>query len=216
LKMKIKNFAMITSIIAVILNLSALYMVFFYAPVEIQMGAAQKIFYYHVPSAISSYIMLFVSFVFSIVFLVTKKEFADIWAYAGAEVGLVFILCVLISGPIWGRSAWGKWWVWEPRLTTFLILFLMYFSYILLRAFSSEEMKAKRISAILSIIAFLDVPIVNRAIALWGSVVHPRKVSLEKEMWQTFVVSFFAVAFLAFSFLLWRVHIGSYKESENG
>ncbi len=213
--MKIKSFAMITSIIAVILNLFALYMVFFYAPIEIQMGAAQKIFYYHVPSAISSYIMLFVSFLFSIIFLVTKNELADLWAYAGAEVGLVFILCVLISGPIWGRSAWGKWWVWEPRLTTFLILFLMYFSYILLRTFSSEEMKSKRISAILSIIAFLDVPIVNRAIALWGSVVHPKKVALEKEMWQTFIVSFLAVLFLAFSFLLWRVYIGIYKERKN-
>lgn len=215
MKNKIKRYAIILTALTIILNSVSLYLVFFYAPIEVQMGAVQKIFYYHVPSAISSYLMLFISFVFSIIFLINKREGADLWAYSGAEVGLVFIVMVLISGPIWGRSAWGKWWVWEPRLTTFLILFLMYFSYILIRLFSSDENRSKKVASILSIIAFLDVPLVNRAIALWGSVVHPRKVTLEPSMKITFLISLFSVVILSFTLLFWRVFI-QIKEDENG
>jgi heme exporter protein C len=208
---RIRKWAVFLTVAAIILNSVALYMVFFYAPTEVQMGDVQKIFYYHVPCAISAYLMLFVSFVMSIAFLSKGKLGADIWAHSGAEVGLVFILCVLITGPIWGRSAWGKWWVWEPRLTTFLVLFLMYISYILLRLFGTKDAKTARVSAILSIIAFLDVPLVNRAIAWWGSVVHPRRVALEPQMKHTLLVSFPAVFVLAAAILLWRVYI-SYEE----
>jgi heme exporter protein C len=203
---KIRKWALFLTAVAVIMNAAALYMVFFYAPVEVQMGAVQKIFYYHVPSAISAYLMLLVSFIMSIAFLAKGRQEADIWAYAGAEVGLVFILCVLVTGPIWGRAAWGKWWVWEPRLTTFLVLFLMYISYVLLRMFGGKDAKTARVAAILSIVAFLDVPLVNRAIAWWGSVVHPRRVALEPQMKHTLIVSFPAVFVLAAALLLWRVY----------
>jgi len=212
----IRKWAVSVSALALALNAAALYMVFFYAPVEKQMGAVQKIFYYHVPCAISAYALLLVSFVMSILFLSKGKRVYDVWAFSGAETGLVFILCVLVTGPIWGRSAWGKWWVWEPRLTTFLVLFLMYMSYVLLRMFGGRDPKTARISAILSIIAFLDVPLVNRAIAWWGSVVHPRKVALEPEMKRTLLVSFPAVFLLAAALLLWRAYIASMESRGEG
>jgi len=205
--MSIKKWAIIFSLLAILTNISALFMVFFYTPTELQMGEVQKIFYYHVPCAITSYLMLFVSFVFSIAFLVKKDEKYDIWAYAGAEVGLVFIICVLVSGPIWGKSAWGKWWVWEPRLTTFLIIFLIYFSYALIRIFGRQDAKTPKIASVLSIIGFLDVPFVNRAVYWWGSVVHPKSVSLEPQMKLTLFVALISVIILSLSLLFWRVFI---------
>ncbi|MCX7829711.1 MAG: cytochrome c biogenesis protein [Acidobacteria bacterium] len=203
----IKIWAVIFSILSVLTNLISLYLVFFLAPIEAQMGAVQKVFYYHVPFAVSSYILLFVSFVFSILFLATKKEKYDIWAYAGAEVGLVFILLVLVSGTVWGRSAWGKWWVWEPRLTTFLIIFLIYFSYILIRVLGKNDQRTPKIASVLSIIGFLDVPLVNRAIYWWGSVVHPQKITLEPQMKMIFIFVFFSVTAFSLTFLFWRVLI---------
>lgn len=207
LKKLLRKWATLFSILALFTNILALLMVFFYAPTEVQMGEVQKIFYYHVPCAIASYFMVFISFVFSIAFLVKKDEKYDIWAYAGAEVGLVFILCVLVSGPIWGKAAWGKWWVWEPRLTTFLIIFLIYFSYILVRIFGKQDTKTLKVASVFSIIGFLDVPLVNRAVYWWGSIVHPQSVSLEPQMKLTFFVSLISVIILSLSFLFWRVSV---------
>lgn len=201
----VKTLAILFSVFAILTNLFALLMIFFFTPIEIQMGEAQKIFYYHVPCAITSYLMLFISFLFSIAFLVKKNEKFDIWAYAGAEVGLIFIICVLVSGTIWGRSAWGKWWVWEPRLTTFLVIFLIYFSYTLIRIFGQQETKTPKVASVLSIIGFLDVPFVNRAVYWWGSIVHPKSVSLEPKMKFMFLVSLISVIILSLSLLFWRV-----------
>jgi heme exporter protein C len=193
---------------ALALNAVALYMVFFYAPVEVQMGAAQKIFYYHVPSASSAYVLLFLAFLFSILYLWKEDSAYDLLAYATAEVGFVFMTVVLVTGPIWGRSAWGKWWVWEPRLTTALILWLMYSAYFLLRLFTRHDARAARVAAVVAIVAFFDVPIVHKAIEWWGSVVHPKKVVLEAAMRQTFFVSMAAVFVLAAAMTLSRLAVG--------
>ena len=198
--------------LAVALNAVALSMVFFYAPVEVQMGAVQKIFYYHVPSASSAYVLLFLAFLFSIMYLWKDDPAYDVLAYATAEVGFVFMTIVLVTGPIWGRSAWGKWWVWEPRLTTALILWLMYSAYFLLRLFSRHEVRSARIAAVVAIIAFFDVPIVHKAISWWGSIGHPKKVVLEPAMRQTFFVSMAAVFVLAAALTLTRWAVGKAEE----
>lgn len=193
-------------------NAASLWMVFGYAPVEVQMGAVQKIFYYHVPSAIVGYVLLFLAFLFSVLYLWKEDPFNDVMAYATAEVGWVFITVVLVTGPIWGRSAWGKWWVWEPRLTSALILWLMYSAYFLLRLFSRHEVRSARIAAVVAIIAFFDVPIVHKAIQWWGSIVHPKKVVLEAPMRQTFMVSMAAVFLLAAALTLTRIQVGLAEE----
>jgi heme exporter protein C len=198
--------------LAVALNALALYLVFFYAPVELQMGAVQKVFYYHVPSAISVYVLLFLAFVFSILYLWKEEPSYDVLAYATAEVGFVFLTVVLVTGPIWGRSAWGKWWVWEPRLTSALILWLMYSAYFLLRLFSRHEVRSARIAAVVAIIAFFDVPIVHKAIEWWGSIVHPKKVVLEPAMRQTYFVAMAAVFALAAALTLTRWAVGKAEE----
>jgi len=182
--------------LALAANAASLYMVFFYAPVEVQMGAVQKIFYYHVPSAIVCYVLLFLAFLFSVLYLWREEALYDHLAHSAAEVGWVFITIVLVTGPIWGHSAWGKWWVWEPRLTSFLILWLTYSAYFLLRLFSRGDARAAKIAAVVAIVAFFDVPIV-----------HPRKVVLEPAMRWTFFVGLASVFLLAAALCVTRFAI---------
>jgi heme exporter protein C len=210
--MDLRNWTRALWALAGVLNAVALYMVFFYAPVEMQMGAVQKIFYYHVPSAIAGYVLMFLAFVFSVLYLWKEDPSYDVLAHATAEVAFVFITIVLVTGPIWGRSAWGKWWVWEPRLTSALILWLMYSAYFLLRLFSRHEVRTARIAAVVAIIAFFDVPIVHMAITWWGSIVHPKKVVLEATMRQTEFVSWAAVFVLAAALTLTRWAVGQAEE----
>lgn len=195
--MPLRRWSILLWLFAMVANAASLYMVFFYAPVEAQMGAAQKIFYYHVPSAIVCYVLLFLAFLFSALYLWREEALYDHLAHSAAEVGWVFITLVLVTGPIWGHSAWGKWWVWEPRLTSFLILWLTYSAYFLLRLFSRGDARAAKIAAVVAIVAFFDVPIVHKAISWWGSIVHPKKVVLEPAMRWTFFVGLVAVFLLA-------------------
>jgi heme exporter protein C len=142
------------------------------APAEATMGDAQRIFYYHVPAATAASILFGVNFLASIWYLLKRSQQADAIAVAAAEVGVVFFGVVLISGPIWARYAWGTFWVWDARLTTSLILWLLYVSYLVLRS-SSETGSTSVLAACLGIFAALDMPIVymsNR----WFRTNHPQ------------------------------------------
>jgi len=142
------------------------------APAEATMGDAQRIFYYHVPAATAASILFGVNFLASIWYLLKRSQQADALAVAAAEVGVVFFGVVLISGPIWARYAWGTFWVWDARLTTSLILWLLYVSYLVLRS-SSETGSTSVLAAALAIFAALDMPIVymsNR----WFRTNHPQ------------------------------------------
>ena len=110
-----------------------LYFAFFYAPVERIMGIVQKIFYFHVASAWIGFAAFFVTFVASILYLITKKYTFDDIAAASAEIGLAFCTIVILTGPLWAKPAWGKFWTWDPRLTSTLLLWFIYVGYIMLR-----------------------------------------------------------------------------------
>jgi heme exporter protein C len=142
------------------------------APLEATMGDAQRIFYYHVPAATAASLLLWTNFVASIWYLWKRSPVADAIAVAGAEVGVVFFSVVLVSGPIWARYAWGTFWVWDARLTTSLILWLLYVSYLILRS-SSDPGSTQVLAAALAVFAALDMPIVymsNR----WFRTTHPQ------------------------------------------
>lgn len=142
------------------------------APPEATMGDAQRIFYYHVPAATAASLLFWTNFVASIWYLWKRSPVADAIAVTGAEVGVVFFGVVLISGPIWARYAWGTFWVWDARLTTSLILWLLYVSYLVLRS-SSEAGSTSVLAAALAVFAALDMPIVymsNR----WFRTNHPQ------------------------------------------
>src|SRR6476469_1331676 len=135
------------------------------APREETMGDAQRIFYYHVPAATAAYSLFFVNFVASIIYLWKRNARADAWALAAAEVGLVFATVTLALGMIWARYAWGHWWAWDMRLTTFLVLWLLYISYRMLRR-SAEAGSTSVMAAALAVMVFIDVPI-NYMANLW-------------------------------------------------
>jgi len=157
----------------VVSMLIALYFIFIFAAEEKTMGAAQKIFYFHVSSAWLAFMAFFVTFVFSILFLVKRKRIFDTYAYVSAEIGVVFTIIVLTTGPIWAKSSWNTWWVWEPRLITTLILFFIYIAYIMIRQMDGVWDKKARLAAVFGIIGFADVPIVFFAIRWWQTKFHP-------------------------------------------
>ena len=105
------------------------------APYESTMGLVQKIFYFHVPCGMALFLAAFVSGIGSAVFLFTRKPWADRLAVAGAELAVVFGLIVLVTGPLWARKAWGVWWLWDARLTSTLVMWLIFDAYLLLRRY---------------------------------------------------------------------------------
>ena len=118
------------------------YLVFIYAPMESTMRAAQRIFYFHLPSAWLCYIGFIMCAGWSLRYLMTQKSEHDALALASAEVGLTFGIIVLTTGPLWARAAWGVWWKWEPRLTTMAILFLIFTCYWVIRSFGGDNAEA--------------------------------------------------------------------------
>jgi heme exporter protein C len=148
------------------------YMIFFYAPVELTMGVVQKIFYTHVPAAMVMYAGFTITAVGSLLYLLKRNKALDAVALSGVEVGLFFAVYVLVSGPLWAVKAWGKAWVWEPQLTATFVLFLLFAGYALLRWFSSDSEQIRKIAAVLAVIGFVDIPIVHYAVQKWGGL-HP-------------------------------------------
>ena len=155
--------------------LADLYLIFRVAPTDAILGDIQRVFYFHVPIAVMSFLAFFVVFLASIAYLVKRNPKWDRLAQASAEVGVVFVTLALITGVIWARPIWGVWWTWEPRLTTTLILWLIYVAYLMVRAYSSNPSQGARYSAVVGIVGFVDVPIVYYSVIWWRSI-HPSPV----------------------------------------
>jgi len=152
--------------------LAALYLVFMVVPTEQQMGIVQRIFYFHVSSAWMAFIGFFLVAGASAVYLWNGSRAADRLAEAAAEVGVLFCSLVLVTGPIWARPIWGVWWTWDPRLTMTVILWAIYASYLMLRAFGGEDEAVNRYAAVLGIIGVLDIPIIMVSVRLLRGM-HP-------------------------------------------
>ena len=140
------------------------------APYESTMGLVQKIFYFHVPSAIAMFLSAFVAGIASAVFLFGKKRSADRVALAAAELTIVFGLIVLVSGPLWARKAWGLWWQWDARLTSTLIMWLVFQAYLLLRRYGGPG--SDKLSAAVAVFGAALVPFVYWSVNMWRTV-HP-------------------------------------------
>lgn len=171
------------------------------APIEAQMGAVQKIVYVHVPSATATLLAFGLTFAASIAYLATRNWIWDAIAASACELGLVFATVVMVTGPLWARSAWNTWWTWEPRLTTFLILWILYTGYHVVRA-SLRSTARRTVSSILGIVLFVNLPIVWLSIQWWRGSLHPRNVTMTGDMRTTLLVSMVAwIAFLAAAML---------------
>jgi heme exporter protein C len=193
----------ILSILAALLLAYALYEALVIAPTERTMGDVQRIFYYHVPSAWTAFLLFLVNLVASVVYLIRRNPIADALAVVCAEVGVVFCTIVLVTGPIWARPVWGIWWTWDVRLTTTLVLWLIYVSYLVLRRFS-DSAQTPVLAAVLAIFGALDVPLVYFSIWFFRTQ-HPQPViggggSLDPRMWHVLLINW--LAFSCFAFLV--------------
>ncbi|TFB13350.1 cytochrome C assembly protein [Candidatus Marinimicrobia bacterium MT.SAG.4] len=203
----------VLGLLVMLLMFIALLLVYGYAPIERTMGMAQKIFYFHVPSAFMAFISFAVVFVASILYLKSKDDKYDRVASSAAEVGVIFSILMLLTGPIWARSAWGVWWTWEPRLTTTLILFLIFVGYLMLRNYGDSGDQMKRYSAVLGIIGFLDVPLVYWSVTWWAPEItnHPQGLELEPQMKFVLTFSFFTFGLLLLFLLLKRIELSKIR-----
>ena len=173
------------------------------APTEQTMGNVQRIFYYHVPSAWTAFILFFINFGASIYYLIKRCPTADIVALVCAEVGVVFCTVVLVTGPIWARPVWGIWWTWDMRLTSTLVLWLIYVSYLFLRRFSSSG-QTPLLAAALAVLGALCVPFVYFSIWFFRTQ-HPQPVmggggSIDPRMLHVLLINW--LAFSCFAFLV--------------
>lgn len=180
----------LSAVAAIILIPLSLWLIFMEVPNEQVMGAVQRIFYFHVGAAIAAYLAFGVAFVTGVLFLLNKEPLLDAINEAAGEVGFVLCSMVLISGMIWGHSAWNTWFRWEPRLITFLLLWLIFLAFVLLRAFGDKEAGSTH-AAILSIIGSATVPLVWLSVKLLpqAAQLHPQVIEHQGLRHPLFVVA---------------------------
>ena len=199
--------------------LVAIFLVFISAPIEKMQGAVQKIFYFHVSSAITMFFAFFIVFVGSIMYLWKRSDRWDAVALSAAEIGVVFCTLVLLTGPIWGRPIWGTWWSWDPTLTLTLVLWLIYVAYLMLRI-DTHDPKRARFAAILGIVGFGDVLLIRWSVEKWRTL-HPKPVliqaggttGLTSAMLWIFLVCLGAFLLLFFYLLRERISIAQSRHS---
>jgi heme exporter protein C len=179
------------------------------APIEPVMGFVQKIFYFHVPCATMMFLSTFVCAGGSIAYLFKGSERGDRVALAAGELGVLFGICTLTSGPLWGRKAWGVWWQWDARLTTSLLLFLMLVGYLLARRYGGPA--GRKLAAALSLFAAINVPLVYKSVDFWRTV-HPKTTvvpTLDKAMVPAFLSAFLLITLVWALLLTIRVRLES-------
>lgn len=192
----------------------------YFTPIEAVQGAAQKIYYLHVPAALAAYIAVSLTALTSIVYLWLHDERADRLAEASAEVGLVFLSVVLTTGPLWGHKIWGAWWAWwDMRLTLTLFLWFVVAAYLVVRGAVEDAGMRARFSAVLGILGALLIPFIHLSVYLFQARLHPMPVvlkpgepSLPAEMLTTFLLAFLAFAVLCLAFIRVRYRIGVLRD----
>jgi len=197
--------------------LASLWLIFAYAPEEAVMGAAPKIFYFHVPIAAVTFTSVFVLLAGAIGYLWTRRRGWDHLTVASTEIGLLFCTLVLITGPIWAKPAWGVWWTWEAKLTTTLVLWVLLAGCLLVRGYAENRDQAARLGAVLGIVAAIDVPIIHKAVDWWRGqhpvVFGPGKSNpLEPRMMLAFEVSMLAFFLLYGSMLHLRLRLARQED----
>ena len=173
------------------------------SPAESDMGHLQKIMYVHVPAAWMTFLAFFVVLVFSTRYLWNGRENDDLLAASAAEVGAVFNGLTLLLGMIWGRPAWGVWWVWDARLTSTLVLFLIFVGYLALRAFVDDPHRRARWSAAVGAIGAINVPIVYMSVKWWRTLHQPPSSPSTLDPAYTLGLRLNAIAFLLV--LIWFI-----------
>lgn len=203
--------------LAIPLFIAGLIGTFYLTPLEVkQIGFSQKIFYFHVPMAITSGVAFFVTLIGSLAYIFTRDEKFDTWAAAAAEIGLVLSAMLLTMGILWDRAAWGVYWTWDPRLTSYLVVVLLYAGYFVLRSSVESATQRARYSAALGTVSYMAVIFTMLSTRILRSN-HPVIFSLsdsgvEPAMLYTFLIALFGTFALFGAILVIRVSIENMKE----
>ncbi len=200
--------------LGLILFILTLYLVFIYVPTEQTMGVVQRVFYLMVPVGWLAMLSFLVVFIASILYLRKRESRWDVIASSSAEIGIVFTTLALLTGSIWAKPIWGVWWTWEPRLTATLVLWLIYFAYFAVRSFATDASRGATFAAVVSIVGFVDIPIVALATTMWRGIHPPPLIfqgGLAPAMLLTLMVSIFAFTVFYVVLLIQRIAL---KNSE--
>jgi heme exporter protein C len=190
---------------------AAIALIFFYAPTDADQGFSQRIFYFHVPIALTSYACFGWGAWKALRYLRTRDERADLESYVAIHQGVIFGALTLLTGSIWARASWGVWWSWsENQLVLFLVLFLFYCAYFMLRYSVDEGARRERFSSIYALLGIGMIPLSLGAVHLAGTIHHPTVfhhdgAAMEGSMFFAFLVSWAAFLLLAFTF--WRLEL---------
>ena len=202
---------------AVALMLLAAGAIFLYAPSDALQGPEQRIFYLHVSSAIAAFACFAVVLVGGIIYLRNEVLAADRLARSGALVGVVFTTVTLVMGMLWARPVWNTWWTWDARLTSTLVLWIIYAGYLLVRQLAEPGRQAARIGAVVGIFGFIDVPIVYFSVSWWRTL-HPGSVivrnALPPEMLATFLFTMACTLVLAAVMVVIRYRIETLQDEK--
>lgn len=195
---------------AVGLMLVAAAAIFTYAPTDALQGPVQRIFYLHVSSAIAAYGCFAVVLVGGVIYLFNESVVADRFARAGAVVGVVFTTVTLVMGMLWAKPIWNTFWTWDARLTSTLVLWIIYTGYLLVRRMAEPGRQAARFAAVVGIFGFIDVPVVHFSVTWWRTQ-HPGPIvvndALPAEMLGTFLFTLACTLALAAVFIAIRYRI---------
>jgi heme exporter protein C len=203
-----------------LLGLGIVYLVAqLFTPIEIRQGPAQKIFYVHAPSAWAAMLAFSLVGICGALYLWLRDPRLDLFAEASAEVGLVFGLMMLITGPLWGKPIWGTWWTWDPRLTLTLLLVFLFVGYMALRSALSDPDERARMSAVVGILGLLLVPFVHLSVYLFRTL-HPQPVllkpsapSMPPAMLRTMLISMAVFTLMYVGFVTTRYGLALMREA---
>ena len=203
------NFIFLLSVI--ILSLINVINIIYNTPMIPDQHWAQKIFYVHVPSAWVGFLSYLVVMISGIMYLNSNDDKLDNVGLAAAEIGTFFMALVLITGPIWATPIWGQPWIWEPRLVTTLILFLIYIGYFMMRTFGGYLERMKRNAAVLGIVSFINVPIIFLSVQFWSPEIqsHPQVEMAQQpsEILSPFIFSLFVFTLIYFLMIRYRIYV---------
>lgn len=193
----------IASAIAVILVGISVVLIFFVAPTEATMGDVQRIVYLHVAVAWYGLLSMLAASATGATYLATRRLDYDHWSHAATEVGSLCAALTLITGSLWAHEAWGTWWTWEPRLTTSLVMWMMYAGLLLIRSSVDDPHRRARVCSVLAIICVCDVPLVLMA-TRWFRGVHPVSPDMDHTMRFVLLAAIASFSMLFVLLTVWR------------
>ena len=206
-----KKINFISLLCVIILSLINIINIIYNTPMIPDQHWAQKIFYVHVPSAWVGFLSYFVVMISGIMYLNSNDEKWDYVSVSAAEIGTFFMGLVLITGPIWATPIWGQPWIWEPRLVTTLILFLIYIGYFMMRTYGGYLERMKRNAAVLGIVSFINVPIIFLSVQFWSPEIqsHPQVEMAQQpsEILLPFLFSLFVFTMIYLVMIRYRIYV---------